>query len=395
MNYLERASALCEEMVTNRRYVHKNAEVGMHLPITTQFVMDKLVEMGYTPKQVIDSGITATVGKGAGKVILLRADMDALPRKEDCGRDFSAINGNAHACGHDLHTAMLRGAARMLKENEDQLAGTVKLMFQPGEEVFGGSKAMIEAGILENPKVDAAFAVHASGGNMPLGLFMYNAQTTMMFSALSFRINILGKGGQTGYPHLTIDPINIGAHIYLGLQELVAREADPLQPTVLALGAFNAGSSTNSIPDTAVLQGTLRTNTVANRDKMKKRIEEIAVNTAATYRGTASFDIISESSPLICSPEFTTEAVKYISELPFQGLMSYPKMESTAGEDFAEVLQRVPGAFIFISAGFPGGKAYSNHHPQVVFNEEVLPFGAAMLAHVATRWLSDHQNLNG
>ena len=164
--FMEQAQALKEEIIDYRRTIHANPEVGSDLPITTKYVMDKLTEMGYEPKEICQSGIVATIeGAKPGKTFLLRADMDGLPMEETTACDFAAKNGNMHSCGHDMHTAMLLGAAKLLKQNVDEIEGTIKLVFQPDEEGFTGAKAMIEAGVLQNPKVDAAMAMHVNSGS--------------------------------------------------------------------------------------------------------------------------------------------------------------------------------------------------------------------------------------
>ena len=208
MEYFKRAMELKEETISNRRHIHQNAEVGLILPKTKKFVMEKLKEYGYEPEEC-GHGIKAIIEK-KGKVFLLRADMDALPMGEESGLEFACNTGTeAHTCGHDIHTSMLLTAAKMLKENEDKLEGTVKFMFQPAEENFLGSKNMIENGILENPKVDAALAYHVAAGKMPVGIYMYNDNGTMMYSVDGFQIDIKGKGSHGAYPQNSIDPINI------------------------------------------------------------------------------------------------------------------------------------------------------------------------------------------
>lgn len=392
MDYLERVNDLKNELITIRRYLHANAEVGMNLPKTTEYVMKNLLEMGYTPTQICESTVTASVGNGMGKVILLRADMDALPMVESSGLDFASTNNNSHACGHDMHATMLLGAAKMLKENEDKLEGTVKFLFQCGEEIFQGAKAAIEAGILENPKVDAALAYHVGAGKLPVGTYMYNNENTMMLSNDGFKITVKGVGSHGAYPHNSIDPINIAAHIYLGLQELIAREVDPSDTCVLTVGSFNAGTAPNIIPETAVLQGTIRNVSVKTRDYLVKRMKEISKLTAETYRGSVEVEMISEVPPLICNPEFTTEILRYMQELPINGLVGYPKTQSSSSDDFAVILSLVPGAYMFLSAGFPQEEdVYQAHNPKVRFNEDVLPIGAAALAHCATQWLSNNK----
>lgn len=391
MNYYERALELKDETIANRRHIHKNAETGLDLPKTKAYVMEKLTEYGLEPKDC-GYGVTATLGKG-GKVLLLRADMDALPMPEESGEEFACPTGKeAHTCGHDFHAAMLLTAAKMLKEKEDTLEGTIKFMFQPAEETFEGSKNMIENGILENPPVDAALAYHVSPGKMPIGLFMYNDKDTMMYSVDGFKITIHGKGSHGAYPHVGVDPINIGVHIHLALQELIARESDPTHSCVLTIGQFAGGTAANIIPETAVLQGTIRTNKPEARELLVRRMKEVAEKTAAVYNGTVDIEMISEVPPLICNPKLTDKVVGYMQELGIPGLTPYPGISASASEDFAVIAEKVPSTFMYLSAGYLDERGqYPAHHPKAQFNEDVCPIGAACLAHCASQWLKNNK----
>ena len=391
MNYYERALELKDETIANRRHIHKNAETGLDLPKTKAYVMEKLTEYGLEPKDC-GYGVTATLGKG-GKVLLLRADMDALPMPEESGEEFACPTGKeAHTCGHDFHAAMLLTAAKMLKEKEDTLEGTIKFMFQPAEETFEGSKNMIENGILENPPVDAALAYHVSPGKMPIGLFMYNDKDTMMYSVDGFKITIHGKGSHGAYPHVGVDPINIGVHIHLALQELIARESDPTHSCVLTIGQFAGGTAANIIPETVVLQGTIRTNKPEARELLVRRMKEVAEKTAAVYNGTVDIEMISEVPPLICNPKLTDEVVGYMQELGIPGLTPYPGISASASEDFAVIAEKVPSTFMYLSAGYLDERGqYPAHHPKAQFNEDVCPIGAAFLAHCASQWLKNNK----
>ena len=391
MNYYERALELKDETIANRRHIHKNAETGLDLPKTKAYVMEKLTEYGLEPKDC-GYGVTATLGKG-GKVLLLRADMDALPMPEESGEEFACPTGKeAHTCGHDFHAAMLLTAAKMLKEKEDTLEGTIKFMFQPAEETFEGSKNMIENGILENPPVDAALAYHVSPGKMPIGLFMYNDKDTMMYSVDGFKITIHGKGSHGAYPHVGVDPINIGVHIHLALQELIARESDPTHSCVLTIGQFAGGTAANIIPETAVLQGTIRTNKPEARELLVRRMKEVAEKTAAVSNGTVDIEMISEVPPLICNPKLTDEVVGYMQELGIPGLTPYPGISASASEDFAVIAEKVPSTFMYLSAGYLDERGqYPAHHPKAQFNEDVCPIGAACLAHCASQWLKNNK----
>ena len=392
MDFYNRALELKDETIQNRRNIHKNAEVGLDTPKTKAFVIEKLKEYGLEPEEC-GYGVTALLGKKEGKVLLLRADMDALPMAEQSGEEFACPSGKeAHTCGHDFHAAMLLTAAKMLKETEDLIDGTIKFMFQPAEETFEGSKNMIENGILENPKVDAALAYHVSPGKMPVGLFMYNSKDTMMYSVDGFKITIKGKGSHGAYPHVGVDPINIGVHVHLALQELIARESDPSKACVLTVGQFKAGTAANIIPEQAVLQGTIRTNDNEAREKLVRRMKEVAKKTAEVYNGTAEIEMISEVPPLICNPEFTNEIVSYMKETNIPGLMPYPDVSASASEDFAVIAEKVPSTFMYLSAGYMDERGeYPAHHPKARFNEDVCPIGSACLAHCAVEWLSKHK----
>ena len=308
MDYARRARELRDETVAHRRYLHTNAEVGLETPRAVDYVMEWLEKCGLKPERC-GHGVTASIGSG-GKTLLLRADMDALPMGEESGEPFACPTGTeAHTCGHDFHAAMLLTAAKMLKDNEAALGGTVRLMFQPAEETFEGAKDMIECGILEG--VDGALAFHVSPGRMPVGLVFYTSGGVMMSSVDGFRVTVHGKGAHGAYPHSSIDPINIAVHIYLALEALIAREADPGKNCVLTVGNFSAGSAPNIIPETAVLQGTIRTNDKACRELLVRRMKETAAGVAQVYGGSGSVEMLSEVPPLICDKELTDKMTGY------------------------------------------------------------------------------------
>ena len=383
MDYMQSSRALREETVAHRRYFHANAEVGLETPRAAAYVMEQLDKYGLTPERC-GHGVAASVGTG-GRTLLLRADMDALPMGEESGESFACPTGTeAHTCGHDFHAAMLLTAARLLKENEAALGGTVRFMFQPAEETFEGAKDMIAHGILEG--VDAALAFHVSPGKMPVGMFFYNSGGVMMSSVDGFRITVRGRGAHGAYPHLSVDPINIAVHIYLALEALIAREADPGKNCVLTIGNFAAGSAPNIIPDEAVLQGTIRTNDPACRELLVRRMREVAAGTAQLYGGSAEIEALSEVPPLICDKALTDRMAGYLRELP--GLTPCPGIAASASEDFAVIAERVPSTFIYLSAGFEDERGeFPAHNPKVRFNEDVCAIGPACLAHCAARWL--------
>ena len=390
MNIYERALELRDETVAHRRWFHANAEVGLNMPKGQAYVLEALKSYGIDAKEC-GHGVTATVGNG-GKVLLLRADMDALPMKEESGEPFACETGIAHACGHDFHVSMLLTAAKILKENEADLEGTVKFMFQPAEETFEGAKNMIEHGILENPRPDAALAYHVTSGQMPTGIFIYNNTGTMMNSVDGFKIQIQGKGSHGAYPHSGVDPINIGVHIHLALQELMARESDPAHSCVCTIGHFEGGTASNIIPDTALMEGTIRTNHPAGRELLVRRMKEVAIKTAEVYNGTATVEMLSEVPPLICDKALTTEMVGYMNEIPFPGRMEYPGMTASASEDFALIAEQIPSTMMYLSAGYLDQRgAYPAHNPKVQFNEDVCPIGVSGYVHCAMQWLKNHK----
>jgi len=391
MNYYDRALALKDETIAHRRFFHTNAEVGLNMPKGQAYVLEALRKLGIDAESC-GHGVSATVGAG-GKCILLRADMDALPMEEESGLDFACPTGReAHTCGHDFHAAMLLTAAKMLKENEDSLNGTVKFMFQPAEETFEGAKDMIDHGILENPTPDAALAFHVAAGRVPIGVYMYNASSTMMFSANEFSITIYGKGGHGAYPHMSVDPVHIGVHVFLALEALIAREVNPAKANIITVGQFHSGSASNIIPETAVLEGTIRSNDKDSQEHLVRRVQEVVQKTAALYGGTAEILITPGVPPLICNPSLTQEMAGYMKELSIPGAVPYGEISASASEDFALIADRIPGCYMYLSAGYDDSRGDPPaHNPKVQFNEAVCPIGAAYYAHCAVRWLSSNK----
>ena len=389
MNLYERALELKQETISHRRYLHQNAEVGLDTPKAKAYVIEQLRKCGMEPVEC-GHGVMATLGQ-PGKTLLLRADMDALPMTEESGLDFACTTGATHACGHDCHAAMLLTAAKLLKEREGELKGSVRFMFQPGEETFEGSRDMIKHGILE-PKPDAALAFHVAAGRMPLGLYLYNnTREAMMFSVDGFQIAVTGRGSHGAYPHQAIDPINIGVHIHLALQELIARECDPSKACVLTIGQFSAGTAANIIPETAVLKGTIRTNDAKERAMLVRRLQAVSQATAAVFGGTAVVTWDCQVPTLVCDPDVVNAMAGYMGELPVPGLVGQPGIKASASEDFALIAEQVPSAFFYLSAGFQDEQGdAAAHNPKVRFHEDALPMGAAGLAHCALRWLEEH-----
>ena len=388
---MKRAEELKDVIVKDRRTIHETPEINAELPETTKYVIKCLKEMGYEPKEICNCGVVATTTPKPGKVLLLRADMDALPMQETSGVDFASKNNYAHTCGHDCHTAILLGAARLLKEREDELEGTVKFMFQPDEEGLTGAQAMIDAGVMENPKVDGAFGMHITGEGLPCGHIGFH-EGPFMASSDRFTITIHGKGGHGAYPHTNIDPINVAAHTHIALQEIISREVNTAEPAVLTIGSIHAGDAPNIIPEYAVMEGSIRTYNNDVREYIKSRLVEIAQYTALKFRCTAEVVYTGGVCPLINESAFTKEMHGYISD--FLGVDKLHEIPAVMGsEDFALLTGLVPGAFFNIGAEVadPEGR-YSCHNPNVVFDESALPIGAATFANCAIQWLNRHSN---
>lgn len=383
--YLE-AAGFRDQLVQWRRELHRIPEVGIHLPGTMDYIMARLEELGigYTCHRDI-SCIEATIGRG-GKCFLLRSDVDAIPIREETELSFRSDNGCMHGCGHDLHGTILLGAAKLLKNHEAELKGTVKLLFQSGEEVFQGAKVAIEAGVLENPSVDAAFAMHVIA-MMPVGVVMTGKEP--MSSVDGFKITLTGRGGHGSMPETAIDPINAAVQVYLALQSLIARETGGTEEAVLTIGQLSAGDAANVIPERAVLQGTLRTFSPAVRERLCSRIREVAAGVAGTYRCGWEYEVLSACPSVITDDVVTKLAEKSIRSV-VPGFHVLGGAHGMGSEDFAEIAQKVPSAYYMLGAGpEEPEKRLGQHNPRIEFNEDVLSIGAAIYAQTAADWLKE------
>lgn len=404
-NILQEAAAYQEQLVQTRRYLHSHPETGFDLKNTTEYVRKELIAMGYEPVMCSKSGIIALAGKKkSGKVFLIRGDMDALPIKEESDVPFSSDNGKMHACGHDMHTTMMLGAARLLKSHEYEIEGTVKLMFQPAEEIFEGSDDMINAGVLNSPDVDAAMMIHVMAGlPIPAGTVISCDGGVSAPAADYFYIDIQGKGCHGSMPNNGVDPVTIAAHIITGLSEINSRELGLSDDAVITIGTINAGNAANVIPDTAHMSGTIRTYDEETRSYIKQRVSDIASNIASAYRGSASVTYGSGCPCLLNNPDLATCSAKYLNELlgpsrtftaaQLNAMSGGGKAsKSTGSEDFAYVSQKVPSIMFALAAGTPqDGYCYPQHHPKVKFDEAILSEGSAVYAYTAMRWLEEHK----
>ena len=395
MNMVNEALAIKDTLVAHRRYLHQNPETGLDLPLTSAYVEEQLRKMGYEPQRMGSSGLVATVGKGNGKTFLLRADMDALPVTEQADIDFKSTNGNMHACGHDCHATAMLGAAQLLKAHEDEIEGTVKLMFQPAEETMDGAKMMVEGGVCEG--VDAAFGAHVfTNMEMPVGTVIMMGAGSRMAAVDWFEIHIQGKGCHGASPHSGVDPLNVMVHIHTALQAINARELDPADNLVLTIGQMHGGNTSNVIPDTAMMTGTIRTLKNETRAMVKERMEAIVSTVAAAFRAEAKVVWGSGCPVLFYNKPLYAEIKGYLKGLEGLPVMDLDDMgaamTSMGSEDFAYVANEVPSVFVGIAAGKPSeGDCYPQHHPKANFREEALPSGAAAYAHVAMEWLKNNK----
>ena len=392
-DFIGKAKLIKDDIVGYRRDIHENPEVGAELPKTKAYVMNKLREFGYEPKEICESGIVAIIkGSKPGKTFLLRADMDALPIKESTECSFKSNNGCMHACGHDMHTAMLLGAARLLKENQDKIEGTVKLVFQPDEEGFTGAKKMLKAGVLKDPKVDAAMAMHVFSG-APSNSVLCGLGTTIA-GCNRFRITVNGVGCHGAMPDLGVDPINIAAHIYISLQEIISREISATKPAVVTIGKFVGGEAANIIPGEVIMEGTIRSLDKEVGEFIFNRIKDIVEHTANMFRGEAKLVELSSVPPLSNDNDLAKEITSYVKDIVGEKAVNLFEGGGMGSEDFASYSYEVPSIYLMLGAGTKQENSLYGepmHNEKVVFNEDILVTGAAIHTYCAIMWLENNK----
>lgn len=379
-----------ERLVRDRRHLHAHAETGFDLTETFAYVQQALTQMGLSPRRCGRCGLVADIGHGE-KCVLLRADMDALPIREETGLPFACPSGRMHACGHDLHTAMLLEAARVLKQREDGLNGTVRLMFQPAEEIFCGAADMLADGLLDAPRPTAAFMLHVmTNVALPVGTVIVSAPGISAPAAGLFEIGIQGRGCHGAMPHTGVDPISIAAHTVLNLQQLQARELSLSQPCALTIGAFQAGDAANVIPDQAILRGSMRTFDDDTRQFLTRRVEEVAVQTAAMFHGQATVRSLGGCPTLRNDGDLSAAVLSALRTLlGADRALSSSELggdaaKSSGSEDFANISHEVPSLMVALAAGQPDdGHNHPVHHPMTTFDESALSTGAAVYAAMA------------
>lgn len=380
-------------IVEKRRTIHRHPELMYEEFETSKLVQNTLKELKIPyKKDIAITGVVGTIGNGNAPCIALRADMDALPIHEETDIDFkSEIDGKMHACGHDCHTAMLLGAARVLKENEHKINGTIKLIFQPAEEGGAGGKMMREQGVLLDPKVQQIFALHVAG-TIPVGT-LASREGTLLAATSSIKILVKGKGGHAAAPHHTNDPVVTGSKIVVELQTLVSRELNPLEPGVISITMANAGSAFNVIPSTMELQGTIRSLTIEGVSNLQTRVKEVAQSIAKANRCEAEVSFPGNDYPPTINDagcwQLGKSAAKEILGEENLIEMLDPIM---GGEDFAYYTEEVPGCFSFLGVGNPDIDAvYDVHHPMFKVDEKALSLGTAIHVNTALKAL---ENLN-
>ncbi|WP_091457866.1 M20 metallopeptidase family protein [Actinokineospora iranica] len=380
------AAALADDLVRLRRRLHAEPEIGLDLPRTQEKVLAALdgLPLEITTGDALTSVTAVLRGGRPGPVVLLRGDMDALPVTERTGLAYaSQVDGAMHACGHDLHTAMLVGAARLLAARRDTLAGDVVFMFQPGEEGWEGAAAMIAEGVLDaaGRRPAAAYALHVFTAGAPHGVFTARAGTTMAASD-GLRVTVVGAGGHGSRPHRAQDPIPVACEVVTALQTLVTRQSDIFDPVVLTVGAFHAGTRGNVIPDTACFEATLRTFSTETRARIKKAVLSLIEGIPAAHGLRTEVEYIDGYPMTVNDPAETAFVADTVTDV--LGEHRYQELADPlpGGEDFSRVLREVPGAFVLLGAG---DGATDNHSPLAVFDDAVLPDGAAILAELALR----------
>ncbi len=392
---LQAARAIAPRITALRRAIHAEPELGLETPLTLAKAEAELADLPLEWRRGPSTTGAVAVLKGArpGASVLLRGDMDALEMDEHTGLDFaSTIPGRMHACGHDAHTAMLAGAARLLAARRDDLAGEVRFMFQPGEEGFHGARHMLEDGLLgggeHGPLPDAAFALHVMP-NAPHGVIA-GKPGAMLAAADQFAVTVTGKGGHGSMPHDTRDPVPAAAAIVLALQAMVTRRFDAAQASVVTVTRLDAGTAHNIIPDTATLSGTIRTLSPERRAAIRPAMEEVARHSARAYGCEAEVTFTDGFPPTINDPRAIVlgEAVaRAMAQGTGWHAMDHPIM---GAEDFSYVLEKVPGAMFFLGVAQEGAdwrSCCSIHSSRMMVDESALPKGAAFLAACATRFL--------
>ncbi|WP_373479073.1 M20 family metallopeptidase [Geminocystis sp.] len=370
------------QLVHWRRRLHQYPELGFKEVLTADFIAEKLNDWGIEYQtSIAKTGIVATIkSHHQGKVLAIRADMDALPIQEENEVSYcSKHDGLMHACGHDGHTAIALGIAYYLAHNRDKFQGIVKIIFQPAEEGPGGAKPMMEAGVLQNPAVDAIIGLHL-WNNLPLGTIGVR-EGALMAAVECFKCEILGKGGHGAIPNQTIDSIVVGSHIVNALQTIVSRNISPIDSAVVTVGTFHSGTALNVIADTARISGTVRYFNPTLEKYIGERIEAIISGICQSHGAKYKLDYWQLYPPVINHPRITQLVKSVALEIVETPLGVVPECQTMGGEDMSFFLQEIPGCYFFLgSANAQKGLDYPHHHPRFDFDETALSLGVEIFA---------------
>ena len=391
MDLLDDARTLTDDLIALRRAPHRDPEIGLELPRTQEKVLTALdglpLEITAGPAGLGSVIAVLRGGRSTGRTVLVRGDMDALPVDEQTDLDFAATNGAMHACGHDLHTASLVGAARLLSAHRDELAGDVLFMFQPGEEGFDGAGHMLQAGLLDaaGNRPEAAFALHVTSSFLPLGALALRPGP-MMSAADVLHVDVVGAGGHGSSPHRARDPISVAAEIVTALQTLVTRQFDVFDPVVVTVGNFHGGTQQNIIPERAHFDATVRTFSAENQQAMSERAPRLCRGIAEAH-GLEAEVVWETLYPVTVNDGAEAEFVSRTAGELFgpEAVVAMPNPH-TGSEDFSRVLEAVPGVMAFLGAtpvGADPATAPFNHSPLATYDESALSLGAALYARLA------------
>ena len=389
MGLLEEALSLRETLVCLRRAIHRHPEGGFGEFQTAALVEKTLASCGIPARRVARTGVVGVLeGAGPGRVAALRADMDALELDEGTGAPYaSEVPGLMHACGHDAHTAVLLGAARLLSKRRDFLPGSVVFLFQPAEETAGGALPMIREGVLETPRVDAVFGLHVGIG-LPCGEVSVSEGTVHAASDM-FDVTVTGRGCHGAYPHEGVDAVAIAGQVLCALNSIVSRNVDPLEPAVVTVGTIRGGSARNVLAESVEMTGIIRTLDPAVRKTVRERVRKIVEGTAAALGGLAEIRFTEGYPCLVNDPGMARLVKETATALLGAGKVRAATRPSMGVEDFAYFSGERPGAFFILGAGNPAkGIIHPAHSPRFDIDEDALPVGAAMMAGVALNFLT-------
>lgn len=391
IDWVHNATALLPDLVALRRAIHAEPEIGLNNPLTAAKIKTALAGLPLSFREgPSTTGLVATLqGSANGRTVLLRGDTDALPLTEDTGLDYaSQTHGAMHACGHDSHVAMLVGAARLLCAQRETLAGTVQFMFQPGEEGHHGARFMLDDGVID-PMPDAAFALHVMP-NAPHGVFGGRAGP-LLASADKLRVTVTGRGGHASMPHDALDPLPIACEIVLAIQSFVTRQISVFDPAVVTIGQITAGTTDNIIPESATLFGTIRTLSAHQRNAVQIGLRRLIEGIATAHGGSASVSFETGFPVTVCDARATALGATVAAETFGDGAWRTMETPVMGAEDFAYVLEKVPGAMFFLGASAEGSDWRSCcglHSNRMTIDEAVMARGAAMHAALAQRFLA-------